>query len=104
MRMAGLIEKPDHEQSALLVAECGITNLRLLQGRMRVTLRLLRYLAVAAGKLGIEPKLSLALASYSESHCVDVVTSTQTFTDLGLSNTGRALATRFRRPTMPALG
>lgn len=50
-RMAGLIEKPDREQAARLEAECGIANLRLLQGRMRVTPGLpglLHYLAVVA--------------------------------------------------------
>ncbi|SDK54829.1 hypothetical protein SAMN05421806_108289 [Streptomyces indicus] len=90
-RMAGLVEKPDRDETIRLEAECGIANLRLLQGRMRVTPRLLRYLAAVAQTTISEPKFSLALASYARSHRVDVVTNTQPLTDLGVPSPTREL-------------
>ncbi|MBT2394714.1 NTP transferase domain-containing protein [Streptomyces sp. ISL-100] len=90
-RMVGLVEKPDRDETIRLEAECGIANLRLLQGRMRVTPRLLRYLAVVAQSTSSEPKLSLALASYARSHRVDVVTNTKPLTDLGVPSPTREL-------------
>ncbi|MEV0275062.1 hypothetical protein AB0I22_01560 [Streptomyces sp. NPDC050610] len=91
-RMVGLVEKPDRDETVRLEAECGIANLRLLQGRMRVTPRLLRYLsAVAQSTTTSEPKFSLALALYARSHRVDVVTSTQPLTDFGVPSPTRAL-------------
>lgn len=90
-RMVGLIEKPDREQAIRLESEFGIANLRLLQGRMRVTPRLLGYLAGVAQNMISEPKFSLALASYARSHRVDVVTSTQPLSDLGVPSPARAL-------------
>lgn len=91
LRMAGLIEKPDRQQAARLEAERGTANLRLLHGRLRVTPDLLDHLAIAGRSSTSEPKLSLALASYARSNRVDVVTSTQPFTDLGLSSPGGAV-------------
>ncbi|MFF3630126.1 sugar phosphate nucleotidyltransferase [Streptomyces sp. NPDC002164] len=82
-RIRRLVEKPDREQSVRLEAEHGAANLRLLQGRVRVTPGLLHHLAAAVHGMA-EPKLSLALASYARSHRVDVVTSTQPLTDLGM--------------------
>ncbi|EHM30780.1 hypothetical protein SPW_0775 [Streptomyces sp. W007] len=90
-RMVGLVEKPDRNETIRLEAECGIANLRLLQGRMRVTPRLLRYLAVVAQSTSSEPKFSLALASYARSHRVDVVTNTKPLTDLGVPSPTREL-------------
>lgn len=90
-RMVGLVEKPDRNETIRLEAECGIANLRLLQGRMRVTPRLLRYLAVVAQSASSEPKFSLALASYARSHRVDVVTNTKPLTDLGVPSPTREL-------------
>lgn len=58
---------------------------------MRVTPKLLHYLAAAAQSMISEPKFSLALASYARSHRVDVVTSTQPLTDLGVPSPMRAL-------------
>ncbi|MBT2405546.1 MULTISPECIES: NTP transferase domain-containing protein [unclassified Streptomyces] len=100
-RMVGLIEKPDREQAALLEAECGIANLRLLQGRMRVTPGLLRHLGAAAHGAA-EPKFSLVLASYARSHRVDVVTSTKPLTDLGIPNSGGAVREDTARTVVPA--
>uniref|UniRef100_A0AAU2VXP7 NTP transferase domain-containing protein n=1 Tax=Streptomyces sp. NBC_00008 TaxID=2903610 RepID=A0AAU2VXP7_9ACTN len=91
-RMVGLVEKPDRDETIRLEAECGIANLRLLQGRMRVTSRLLRYLSAVAQSTISEPRFSLALASYARTHRVDVVTNTQPLTDLGLPSPARALA------------
>lgn len=102
-RMVRLIEKPDREQGARLATECGNANLRLLQGRMRVTSGLLHYLSVVARRATSEPKLSLALASYAQSHRVDVVTSTQPFTDLGLP-TVEEFGADTLRGVKPALG
>ncbi|MFJ9889553.1 hypothetical protein ACIQRW_27370 [Streptomyces sp. NPDC091287] len=87
-RMMGLVEKPDRNETIRLEAEYGNANLRLLQGRMRVTPRLLHYLVAAARRAADEPKFSLALASYARPHRLDVVTSTQPLTDLGLPSAG----------------
>ncbi|WP_328505584.1 hypothetical protein [Streptomyces sp. NBC_00391] len=83
-RMLGLAEKPGRPEACRLLAEHGAGSLRLLQGRMRITRDLLSGLRSAEAGSVAEPKLSLALAAYSRAHPVDVVTTTQPMTDLGL--------------------
>ncbi|MEV2183441.1 hypothetical protein [Streptomyces sp. NPDC047970] len=102
--MAGLIEKPDREQAARLETEHGTANLRLLQGRVRVTPGLLDYLSVVARSTTSEPKLSLPLAAYAGSHRIDVVTSTQSLTDLGQPGSGGAFQDDGLRNAAPAPG
>ncbi|MEV7869160.1 NTP transferase domain-containing protein [Streptomyces sp. NPDC088124] len=46
--MAGLVEKPDPAHAAQLIADHGRNNLRLLQGRVHLTPRLLHHLAATA--------------------------------------------------------
>ncbi|WP_340375951.1 hypothetical protein U5640_12790 [Streptomyces sp. SS7] len=83
-RMLGLVDKPDRPEECQLLAEHGAGSLRLLQGRMRITQDLLRALNAAEERSASEPKLSLALTAYSRAHPVDVFTTTQPMTDLGL--------------------
>ncbi|MET9142948.1 NTP transferase domain-containing protein [Streptomyces sp. NPDC004042] len=89
--MVDLIEKPSRGQAARLAADCGVDNLRLLRGRMRVTPRLLDYLSASEQNLITEPKLSLVLAAYAKVYRVDVVTSTRPFIDLGVPSLAREL-------------
>ncbi|MGW2594272.1 hypothetical protein ACWCXC_28965, partial [Streptomyces sp. NPDC001515] len=84
--MVALVEKPGHEQAAQLAAKHGTGNLRLLQGRMRVTPQLSAHVAATARRTEGEPKLSLAIAAYARSHRVDVITHTTPLTDLGQPN------------------
>ncbi|MDH6107957.1 hypothetical protein [Kitasatospora sp. MAP12-44] len=91
--MAGLVEKPEFITAARLVAEHGLDNLRLLQGRMRITPPLLHHLAATVRHAGrLEPKLSLGLASYARHHRVQVVTSTTAMVDLGAPDREQAAA------------
>ncbi|MEU1303936.1 sugar phosphate nucleotidyltransferase [Streptomyces shenzhenensis] len=87
-RMLGLVEKPGRPEACRLLAEHGADSLRLLQGRMRITQNLLNDLSAAEAGSASEPKLSLALAAYARAHPVDVVTTTQPMTDLGLDSGG----------------
>ncbi|MFD0352903.1 sugar phosphate nucleotidyltransferase [Streptomyces sp. NPDC127110] len=81
--MFTLVEKPDPAHAAQLAAEHGPDNLRLLQGRIRLTPRSLRHLARAASRTAEEPKLSLALAAFARHHRVEVITNTNPLIDLG---------------------
>lgn len=81
--MAGLVEKPDPAHAAQLAAVHGTDNLRLLQGRVRLTPALVRYLVEADGRGEAEPKLSLAIAAYARDSRVDVITNNGTMIDLG---------------------
>ncbi|MFF1834175.1 hypothetical protein ACFVXE_08210 [Streptomyces sp. NPDC058231] len=81
--MAGLVEKPDPAHAAQLAADHGPDNLRLLQGRVRLTPELLNYLAAAMRRTATEPKLSLALAAYARHNRVDIVTNRRPVIDLG---------------------
>ncbi|MEV5129101.1 hypothetical protein ACN6K8_000265 [[Kitasatospora] papulosa] len=82
--MSALIEKPDPVRAAQLATEHGPENLRLLQGRARLTSELLRYLTASVRQATSEPKLSLALADYARHDAVCVVTNTKTMIDLGI--------------------
>ncbi|MEV8230608.1 sugar phosphate nucleotidyltransferase [Streptomyces sp. NPDC079167] len=82
--MTALVEKPDPVRAAQLVAEHGPENLRLLQGRARLTPELLRYLTASVRHTASEPKLSLALADYARHDAVGVITNTRTMIDLGI--------------------
>jgi len=81
--MVGLVEKPDPVHARQLADAHGPENLRLLQGRVRLTAELLHHLAAVARHCAAEPKLSLALASYARRHRVDVVTNSSPMIDLG---------------------
>lgn len=90
--MKGLVEKPDLMRAARLLAEHGPDNLRLLEGRMRLTAGLIHHLAATSRRATGEPKLSLGLASYARLHRVDVVTSTLPLVDIGSDDEPRAAA------------
>ncbi|MCC2276166.1 NTP transferase domain-containing protein [Streptomyces sp. ET3-23] len=78
-----LIEKPHPDYAAQLASEHGPGNLRLLQGRVRLTPGLLHYLSSSANRTVAEPKISVALASYACRSRVDVITTSSTMIDLG---------------------
>ncbi|WP_159046541.1 sugar phosphate nucleotidyltransferase [Streptomyces sp. XY413] len=96
--MASLVEKPSRAHAAQLAADHGPDNLRLLQGRVRLTPRLLRHLSQAARRTAAEPKLSLALAAYARHHPVEVVTNTRPVIDLGTPDSAEAEAVLARTP------
>jgi hypothetical protein len=93
LTMAALVEKPDFTSAAQLVADHGPDNLRLLQGRMRITPPLLHHLAATSRHARkSEPKVSVGLASYARHHRVQVVTSTVPMVDLGAPDLEKAKA------------
>ena len=82
--MTGLVEKPDPDHAAELVDRYGAENLRLLEGRARLTAGLLRHLmATASSATPGEPKLSLSIAAYAAHHPVQVITTVSPVVDLG---------------------
>jgi UTP-glucose-1-phosphate uridylyltransferase len=82
--MAALVEKPTNAQARLLADQHGADNLRLLEGRARLTADFVAYLKTTSFAPTLsEPKLSLALASYSRHHRVAVTTITGPAIDLG---------------------
>ncbi|GAA2842243.1 NTP transferase domain-containing protein [Kitasatospora aburaviensis] len=92
--MAGLVEKPGAQQAARLADEHGADNLRLLQGRGRITPDLLHHLAATSrhASTHIEPKLALALAAYARRRPVQIVTSSAAMVDLGAPEPDAAAA------------
>ncbi|MFE5860208.1 hypothetical protein ACFQ77_06555 [Streptomyces virginiae] len=90
--MAGLIEKPGPAHAAQLAADHGPDNLRLLQGRMRLTAGLVHYLSRASRLAAAEPKVSLALAAYARHHRVEIVTHSGPMIDLGTPDPVEAAA------------
>ena len=86
LTMAGLVEKPSLAQAAGLIGKYGIDNLRLLEGRARLTAGFITHLKTTTtppGATRVEPKLSRTLAHYSRRHKVEVITTTASITDLG---------------------
>lgn len=93
--MAALVEKPDPVHAAQLAADHGTDNLRLLQGRVRLTPPLLQHLLEAARITAAEPKLSLAVAEYARHHRVEVVTNNIPMVDLGAPDPVEARTAEF---------
>lgn len=90
--MAALVEKPQPRHAAQLAADHGPDNLRLLQGRIRLTPRLLHHLSQTTRRTAAEPKLSLALATYARHHRVEIVTNNGPMIDLGTPDSAEAEA------------
>ena len=82
--MADLIEKPDLAHSLTLEQRHGTDNLWLLEGRARLTAAFLRHLTALRLPAGTEPKLSLALRTYSRISPVVVVPTASEVIDLGM--------------------
>lgn len=80
---AELVEKPTPARVAELAQRHGPANLRLLEGRARLTSDLVTHLATATTPRAGEPKLSLALADYARHHAVQVLTTHSSVIDLG---------------------
>jgi UTP-glucose-1-phosphate uridylyltransferase len=85
--MAALVEKPTTTQAQALADQHGTDNLRLLEGRARLTADFIAHLKTAASAhTNGEPKLSLTLGSYSRHHRVAVTTITGPAIDLGVAD------------------
>ena len=84
LTMVDLVEKPTVAQAADLLDRHGLDNLRLLEGRARLTGEFISYLRTAMPyAAGAEPKLSQVLARYSRQHPIRVITTTAAVSDLG---------------------
>jgi UTP-glucose-1-phosphate uridylyltransferase len=81
--MLGLAEKPRPETALALERRYGPANLRLLEGRARLTADLVRFASAYQPPAGTEPKLALAVAAYARTHPVAVITTTSQVIDLG---------------------
>ncbi|GAA1657415.1 glycosyltransferase family protein [Fodinicola feengrottensis] len=82
--MTSLIEKPTRDQAVLLLDRYGHNGLRLMEGRARLTQDFVEHLRSEPPTGPIhEPKLSLALASYSRKRRVEILTTTAPVIDLG---------------------
>ena len=81
--MLGLAEKPRPETALVLERRYGPANLRLLEGRARLTADFVRFASAYQQPAGTEPKLALAVAAYARTHPVIVITTTSQVIDLG---------------------
>ncbi|MGL5828948.1 MAG: transcriptional regulator [Angustibacter sp.] len=82
--MKTLIEKPTKATALALAAQHGPENLRLLEGRAKLTPGFINHLKKAAftPRIG-EAKLALSLAEYSHKNPVKILTTNSRVIDLG---------------------
>lgn len=82
-QMIGLVEKPDPPAARWLEHHHGLANLRLLEGRARISPEFLHHLRAARLPDDGEPKFSVELGSYCRRNPVVVVTTDSPVRDLG---------------------
>jgi UTP-glucose-1-phosphate uridylyltransferase len=80
-----LIEKPGLAAAARLERRYGTGQLRLLQGRARLTAGFVGFARGYRAPAGTEPRLAIALAAYARQCPVSVITTTSHVIDLGAS-------------------
>lgn len=80
-----LVEKPVLVAAMELEQRYGISQLRLLEGRARLTADFVRFARDYRAPHRMEPKLALALGAYARDHPVSIVTTTSQVIDLGSS-------------------
>jgi hypothetical protein len=81
--MAGLTEKPGLDPARALERQHGPENLRLLEGRARLSAAFVRFARDHQPPPGTEPKLALVLSAYADTYPVTVATTTSPVIDLG---------------------
>jgi UTP-glucose-1-phosphate uridylyltransferase len=86
--MTGMAEKPAPDAARELEHRYGPANLRLLEGRARLTADFVRFARAYQPPDGTEPKLALALAAYARMHPVAIITTTSQVIDLGAAGAG----------------
>ena len=81
--MIGLTEKPGPHAARALERRYGTANLRLLEGRARLTASFIDFARSHRTPAGTEPKLALALADYARTHPVFATNTSAQVIDLG---------------------
>jgi UTP-glucose-1-phosphate uridylyltransferase len=81
--MIDLTEKPAPHAARALERRYGTANLRLLEGRARLTAGFISFARSHRVPAGTEPKLALALAAYARTHPVFVTNTSAQVIDLG---------------------
>ena len=77
-----IAEKPDPAEALALLSRWGQDNLYVVEGRFLLTSHFLASIDQNRCRAAGEPKLSLALGHYAQSHPVAVVTTTSRVVDL----------------------
>ncbi|HEY3733563.1 MAG TPA: sugar phosphate nucleotidyltransferase [Streptosporangiaceae bacterium] len=83
-----LIEKPCLAAATGLERRYGTRQLRLLEGRARLSAEFVAFARGYRAPIGTEPRLTLALAAYARHRPVSVITTTSQVIDLGARRAG----------------
>ncbi len=89
--MIGLVEKPTHEQAQRLEETHGTANLRLLEGRVRLTADFISFIRTRTELALREPKLALTFNAYARTNPILVLTTTARVVDLGSGGAATAV-------------